>query len=78
MGGWTYNLWWPDRELPYQDSYSELKGAWAASRLRDSIGGTAEFTNHISTYKEGVGRDGSPEGFDSNGGTVEFANHIST
>ena len=30
----------------------------------DSIGGTAEVTNHISTYKQGVGRDGSPEGFD--------------
>ena len=40
--------------------------------------GTAEFTNHISTYKEGVGRDGSPEGFDSNGGTAEFTNDIST
>ena len=33
----------------------------------DSIGGTAEFTNHISIYKEGVGRYGSPEGFDSIG-----------
>ena len=32
---------------------------------------------HISTYKEGVGRDGSPEGFDSIGGTAEFTNHIS-
>ena len=41
----------------------------------DSIGGTAEFTNHISTYKEGVGRDGSPEGFDSIRGTAEFTNH---
>ena len=26
-----------DRELPYQESYSELKGAWAASRLRGFI-----------------------------------------
>ena len=26
-----------DRELPYQESYSELQGAWAASRLRGFI-----------------------------------------
>ena len=26
-----------DRELPYQDSYSELKGVWAASRPRGFI-----------------------------------------
>ena len=39
-------------------------------KVSTALGGTAEFTNHSSTNKEGVARDGSPEGFDSNGGQL--------
>ena len=36
-GKYEVLLSFEDRELAYQDSYSELKGAWAACRLRGFI-----------------------------------------
>ena len=36
-GKYEVLLSFEDRELPYQDSYSELRGAWAACRLRGFI-----------------------------------------
>ena len=41
-----------DRELPYQDSYSELKGAWAASRLRGfiNISDRSELPRHMQKW----------------------------
>ena len=35
-------------------------------KVSTAMGGTAEFTNDISTDKERVGRDESPKDFDSN------------
>ena len=53
-----------DRELPYQDSYSELKGAWAASRLRAfiNISDRSELPRHMrkwhwSWVKVGLARE---------------------
>ena len=53
-----------DRELPYQDSYSELKGAWAASRLRGfiNISDRSELPRHMrkwhwSWVKVGLARE---------------------
>ena len=53
-----------DRELPYQDSYSELKGVWAASRLRGfiNISDRSELPRHMrkwhwSWVKVGLARE---------------------
>ena len=71
----------PSRRKNHWEAHFDLqRGCWERwfSRRFRQHWGTVEFTNHISTYKKGVGRDCSPKGFDSIGGTAEFTNHTST